>query len=379
MSRRAARDRAGRGHRPDRRRRPPLHRRRLLALVQRPRPPPPGDRRGDPRPARPRRALDDARPHPPGRRASSPRAWSSSRRPGLSRVFYSESGSTAVEIALKMAFQYWQPARGRRAIERTSFVCLARRLPRRHDRRRSPSAASTLFHGAFGPLLFKTHRVAPGDARELERLLDLHDGEIAAVIVEPLVQGAAGIRVQPARLPAPRARALRPPRRVPDRRRGRDRLRAHGHDVRLRAGARRARLPLPRQGPHRRLPAAGRDARDRAGLRGLPRRARGGPDLLPRPHLHRQPARLRGGASPASTCSSASGRWCGCSRRSACSRELLARGRGDARGRRGARPRLHGRHRPRRARPGAARSATGSRSRRASAARSSARSATRSC
>src|ERR687896_762806 len=41
--------------------------------------------------------------------------------PGLSRVFYSESGSTAVEIALKMAFQYWQQ-RGESA--RTSFVTL---------------------------------------------------------------------------------------------------------------------------------------------------------------------------------------------------------------------------------------------------------------
>ena len=60
----------GRGHRPDRHRRPPLPRRRLVAVVQRPRPPPPGDRRRDPRPARPRRPHDDARPHPPSRRSS---------------------------------------------------------------------------------------------------------------------------------------------------------------------------------------------------------------------------------------------------------------------------------------------------------------------
>ena len=46
-----------------------------------------------------------------------------------------------------------------------------------------------------------------------------------------------------------------------------------GHDVRLRAGGRRARLPVRRQGPHRRLPAARRDAHHRARLRGLPRRA----------------------------------------------------------------------------------------------------------
>ena len=84
------------------------------------------------------------------------------------------------------------------------------------------------------------------------------------MIVEPLVQGAAGISVQPPGFLRRGARALRPARRAADRRRGRDRLRPHRDDVRLRAGARRARLALPRQGPHRRLPAAGRDARDRA-------------------------------------------------------------------------------------------------------------------
>ena len=54
-----------------------------------------------------------------------------------------------------------------------------------------------LFHECYGPLLFDAHHVTPGDASELECILDFHDGEIAAVIVEPLVQGAAGIKVQP--------------------------------------------------------------------------------------------------------------------------------------------------------------------------------------
>jgi adenosylmethionine---8-amino-7-oxononanoate aminotransferase len=54
-----------------------------------------------------------------------------------------------------------------------------------------------LFCATYSPLLFHTHRVTPGEGHELERLLELRGEEIAAVIVEPLVQGAAGIRVQP--------------------------------------------------------------------------------------------------------------------------------------------------------------------------------------
>ncbi len=115
--------------------------------------------------------------------------------PGLRRVFYSESGSTAVEIALKMAFQYWRQREGD-LCRRTSFVCLTGGY--HGDTIGSVSVGGIdLFHGAFGPLLFKTYRVDPGDERKLERVLDLHGREIAAVIVEPLVQGAAGIVVQP--------------------------------------------------------------------------------------------------------------------------------------------------------------------------------------
>ena len=115
--------------------------------------------------------------------------------PGLSRVFYSESGSTAVEIALKMAFQYWQQ-RGGQHRRRTSFVCLADAY--HGDTLGSVSVGGIdLFHGAYGPLLFDRHRVDPGDVERLERVLDFRSEEIAAVIVEPLVQGAAGIRVQP--------------------------------------------------------------------------------------------------------------------------------------------------------------------------------------
>ena len=115
--------------------------------------------------------------------------------PGLNRVFYSDSGSTATEIALKMAFQYWQQ-QGGEATRRTSYVCL--RDAYHGDTVGAVSVGGIdLFHQAYGPLLFDTHHVAPGDAAELECVLDFHAGEIAAVIVEPLVQGAAGIRVQP--------------------------------------------------------------------------------------------------------------------------------------------------------------------------------------
>src|SRR3954469_19460935 len=114
---------------------------------------------------------------------------------GLNRVFYSESGSTATEIALKMAFQYWQQ-RGGQHVRRTSFVHL--RDAYHGDTIGSVSVGGIdLFHSTYRPLLFETHVVEPGDAADLERVLELHGEEIAGVIVEPLVQGAAGIRLQP--------------------------------------------------------------------------------------------------------------------------------------------------------------------------------------
>ncbi len=115
--------------------------------------------------------------------------------PGLNRVFYSDSGSTAAEVALKMAFQY-QAQRGGEHGRRSAFVKLDGAY--HGDTIGSVSVGGIdLFHGAYGPLLFETHAVAPGDPAGLERLLGAHGKEIAAVIVEPLVQGAAGILVQP--------------------------------------------------------------------------------------------------------------------------------------------------------------------------------------
>jgi adenosylmethionine-8-amino-7-oxononanoate aminotransferase len=115
--------------------------------------------------------------------------------PGLSRVFYSDSGATAAEIALKMAFQYHQQRGGEHA-RRTSFVHL--REGYHGDTIGSVSVGGIdLFHATYRPLLFDTHMAEPGDAADLERILAAHGEEIAAVILEPLVQGAGGMLVHP--------------------------------------------------------------------------------------------------------------------------------------------------------------------------------------
>jgi adenosylmethionine---8-amino-7-oxononanoate aminotransferase len=115
--------------------------------------------------------------------------------PGLERVFYSESGSTATEIALKMAFQYWQQ-RGGADARRTRFVSLTGAY--HGDTIGAVSVGGIdLFHSAYRPLLFDSLRADPGDVAQMEALLREHEGEVAAVIMEPLVQGAAGMLLQP--------------------------------------------------------------------------------------------------------------------------------------------------------------------------------------
>jgi adenosylmethionine-8-amino-7-oxononanoate aminotransferase len=114
---------------------------------------------------------------------------------GIRRVFYSDSGSTAVEVALKMAFQFWQQQGGQH-VRRTSFVRL--RDAYHGDTIGSVSVGGIeLFHATYRPLLFGSHAVEPGDASDLARVLAEHEEEIAAVVIEPLVQGAAGMRVHP--------------------------------------------------------------------------------------------------------------------------------------------------------------------------------------
>jgi adenosylmethionine---8-amino-7-oxononanoate aminotransferase len=115
--------------------------------------------------------------------------------PGLTRVFYSDSGSTATEIALKMAFQYWQQ-RGGEHRRKKRFVSL--RDAYHGDTLGSVSAGGIdLFHSIYRPLLFDTLTAEPGDPSHMALILEEHPGEIAAVIMEPLVQGAAGMIVHP--------------------------------------------------------------------------------------------------------------------------------------------------------------------------------------
>jgi adenosylmethionine-8-amino-7-oxononanoate aminotransferase len=114
--------------------------------------------------------------------------------PGLTRVFYSDSGSTATEIALKMAFQYWQQQTG--GDGRAKFISLKEAY--HGDTIGSVSAGGIdLFHSTYRPLLFDTLKAERGDPADMERLLRENPGEVAAVIMEPLVQGAAGMLMHP--------------------------------------------------------------------------------------------------------------------------------------------------------------------------------------
>ncbi len=122
---------------------------------------------------------------------------------GLRKVFYSDSGSTAVEVALKMAYQYWHQV-GRP--EKRRFAALENAY--HGDTVGSVSLGGIdLFHERFRDLLFDVERLpAPYEYRGIraedclaaaERLFTEKGRELAALVVEPLVQGAAGMLVQP--------------------------------------------------------------------------------------------------------------------------------------------------------------------------------------
>lgn len=129
---------------------------------------------------------------------------------GLSKVFYSDNGSTSVEIALKMAYQYWQQ-KGEK--KRKRFIAFTNAY--HGDTIGAVSVGGIdLFHQVYGPLLFKTFKApspycyrCPMKLRQetcgmacvdaFEKVVKKHHEETCAVIIEPLVQGAAGMILQP--------------------------------------------------------------------------------------------------------------------------------------------------------------------------------------
>jgi len=129
---------------------------------------------------------------------------------GLEKVFYSDNGSTSVEIALKMAYQYWQQ-KGEK--KRKRFLSFTNGY--HGDTIGSVSVGGIdLFHKVYRPLLFKTHK-APSPycyrcplkltkedcgmacVEQFKRVVRQYKDEICAVVIEPLVQGAAGMITQP--------------------------------------------------------------------------------------------------------------------------------------------------------------------------------------
>lgn len=131
--------------------------------------------------------------------------------PRLSRVFYSDNGSTAVEVALKMAFQYWmhkgQP-------QKQQFVGIKNGY--HGDTIGAMSVGSVnVFHGTFGPLFFKTEKASSPYCYRCEfgknypdceiicldamaNILKKDSKTIVAVILEPMVQAAGGMIIWPA-------------------------------------------------------------------------------------------------------------------------------------------------------------------------------------
>ncbi|HEY4233955.1 MAG TPA: adenosylmethionine--8-amino-7-oxononanoate transaminase [Lacipirellulaceae bacterium] len=130
----------------------------------------------------------------------------------LDRVFFASDGSSAVEVALKMAFQYWQQCE-RPQPQKTKFIALGEAY--HGDTIGSASVGGIArFHALFEPLLFDVIRAPIPDERQLasgtapaaaakgflepmEQLLKSHRQEVAAVVVEPLVQCAAGMVMHP--------------------------------------------------------------------------------------------------------------------------------------------------------------------------------------
>ncbi|KPV55765.1 adenosylmethionine-8-amino-7-oxononanoate aminotransferase [Paenibacillus sp. A3] len=126
----------------------------------------------------------------------------------LTKVFYSDAGATGVEIALKMAFQYWH---NRGMGRKTKFITMNQAY--HGDTLGAVSVgAIPLYHNVFRPLLFSScvipypyaYRTEGGASAAMEAtlstlrtLLESQADEMAALLVEPVVQGASGIIVMP--------------------------------------------------------------------------------------------------------------------------------------------------------------------------------------
>jgi adenosylmethionine---8-amino-7-oxononanoate aminotransferase len=117
--------------------------------------------------------------------------------PGLGRVFYSDDGSTAVEVAIKLALQFW---RQNGHPERTRFVALDGAF---HGETLGVTALGgvEVFRRPFASVLMDCiHVPAASDGHDrafaaLSRVVEEGASEIAAIVLEPLVQGAAGMRI----------------------------------------------------------------------------------------------------------------------------------------------------------------------------------------
>lgn len=132
--------------------------------------------------------------------------------PGLAKVFYSDNGSTAVEIAIKLAYGFWQRRGG---IHRRKRKFISFKNAYHGDTIGAVSVGGIdLFHQAYEPLLFETVKVpAPTCYRcplsltypacgmacveEVEKIIKHHQTESAGVIIEPLVQAASGMLTAP--------------------------------------------------------------------------------------------------------------------------------------------------------------------------------------
>lgn len=127
---------------------------------------------------------------------------------GLARVFYSDAGSTAMEIALKIAYQFFQQDKNKQYRTKTKFLTLKEAY--HGDTIGSVSLGGVdMFHSIYRPLLFKTIQLptpfhSAGNKPSLqtaiallERAFKKYHKQLAGFVIEPLVQGAAGIYTAP--------------------------------------------------------------------------------------------------------------------------------------------------------------------------------------